>query len=58
MKLVVFRSYEYFVAQFRTPMNLIKKLTQKVDKEKLTDSLLILTIIILSVVYKLHKMQG
>lgn len=38
-------------------MNLLKKLTQNLDKEKLTNAILILFIITLSVIYKLNKLS-
>lgn len=37
-------------------MNLLKRLTQNLDKDKVTDALLILFIITLSVIYKLNKL--
>jgi hypothetical protein len=36
-------------------MNLLRKLTQRVDNQKLIDGLLILSIVIMAVVYKLNK---
>jgi hypothetical protein len=36
-------------------MNMLRRITTKLDKEKLTDIALILVIIILSVVYKVSK---
>lgn len=38
-------------------MNLLKKLTQRLDKDKVTDAFLILFIITLSVIYKLNKLS-
>ena len=37
-------------------MNLLRKLTQRVDQQKLIDALLIVSIIVMAVVYKLNKM--
>lgn len=36
-------------------MNLLRKLTQRVDNQRLIDALLILSILVLTVVYKLNK---
>lgn len=36
-------------------MNLLRKLTQRVDNQKLIDALLVLSIVVMAVVYKLNK---
>ena len=36
-------------------MNLLRKLTQRVDNQKVVDALLILSIVVMAVVYKLNK---
>lgn len=36
-------------------MNLLRKLTQKVDNQKLIDALLIVSIVVMTLVYKLNK---
>ena len=36
-------------------MNLLRKLTQKVDNQKLIDALLIVSIVVMTLVYKLYK---
>jgi hypothetical protein len=36
-------------------MNLLRKLTQRVDNQKLVDALLVLAIVIMAVTYKLNK---
>ena len=37
------------------PMNLIKKMTQKMDQYKLTDILLVVLIAVMVVIYKMNK---
>ena len=38
-------------------MNLLRKLTQKVDNPKLIDALLIFSIVVMAVIYKLNKLS-
>jgi hypothetical protein len=38
-------------------MNLLRRLTQKVDHPKLIDALLIFSIVVMAVIYKLNKVR-